>query len=76
MAESIVKLLSSVFGLIASLVTDALLKKWVTWVIIAYERSISEASRKEISEAVADFKSKSLGKIGEWEKWRDDNKKP
>lgn len=70
MAESIVKIIAASLTFLAAVFGDAILKKWITWFLVAYESSISEASRKMISESVAEFKSKASTRYTEWEAWR------
>lgn len=70
MAESIVKILASGLTFLAAIFGDAIIKKWLTWFLVAYESSISDASRKAISEAVADFNKQSSSNYSQWEQWR------
>ncbi len=70
MVESILALCASIFGYLAARGIDAIVGKWLAYIVIAWEERASEKSKSEYAAAMASIKANMPAKAAAWESWR------
>lgn len=70
MVDSILKLCAAIFGYLAARGTDAIVGKWLAYIVIAWEERGSEKSKAAYAEAMRDIKQNMPAKAAAWENWR------
>lgn len=70
MAESIVKIISSILGFFTVRYTDKVIGKWVAYFSIAWELTATKGAKDAYAKAAQEFKDNSSDKYKKWEEWR------
>lgn len=70
MVNSILQLCASIFGYLAARGIDAIVGKWLAYIVIAWEERASDKSKLAYAEAMRDIKANMPAKATAWENWR------
>lgn len=70
MAKAILQLCASLFGYLAARGIDAIVGKWLAFVVIAWEERASDRSKAEYATAMISIKQDMPAKAAAWESWR------
>jgi hypothetical protein len=71
MAGSIVQIIASILAYLSARGVDMLLGKWAAYVVIAWEKVVSQSALEQFRQTRNDLVKDMPDKWKEWEKWRD-----